>query len=220
MFAFVIAGKFLFDNKHYYISAIILMVFAAAPFFMKFGKKNIGARELTVMASIAAAAVASRAAFYTLPQVKPMCAVLIIAASAFGGETGFVLGALSMLLSNFIFGQGSWTPFQMFGMALTAYLCGKIFYKTKLGKNKIAVSLIGGAVCFAVYGFIVDLNSVFMMSADYSIKSVLTIFASGAPFNLIHGATTAALLFIGYNPIMEKFERVRIKYALFGEEYE
>lgn len=220
MFALVIAGKFFLDNKHYYISAVVLMLLAAVPFFIKFGKKNVGARELTVMASIAAAAVASRAAFYALPQVKPMCAVIIIAASAFGGETGFMLGALSVFLSNFIFGQGLWTPFQMFGMALTAYLCGKLFYKTKLGKNKIAVSLLGGAICFAVYGFIVDLSSVFMMSADYSLKSVLAIFASGAPFNLIHGATTAVLLFIGYVPIMEKLERVRIKYALFGEKYE
>lgn len=220
MFASVVAGKFFFDNRHYYISALILILLATVPFFISFNKKNLGARELTVMACIAAAAVASRAAFYSLPQVKPMCAVLIIAASAFGGEVGFMLGVLSVFLSNFIFGQGAWTPFQMFGMALTVYLCGKLFYKTKLGKNKMAVCVIGGLLCFAVYGFIVDLSSVFIMSADYSLKSVLSIFASGISFNIIHGITTAVLLFIGYNPIMEKLERIRTKYALFGEEYE
>lgn len=218
MFALAVVGKICFDNKHYYICAIALIVLAAVPFALKFGKKNIGSRELAVMASIAAAAVASRAAFFALQQVKPMCAVLIIAAAAFGGEVGFVLGALSMFLSNFIFGQGTWTAFQMFGMALTAYLCGKIFYKTKFGKNKLAASVVGGLLCFAVYGFSVDTGSVLLMAADYSPKSIFSVYLSGVPFNLIHGATTAVLLFIGYKPILEKLERVRIKYALFGEE--
>ena len=33
MFALVIAGKFFLDNKHYYISAVVLMLLAAVPFF-------------------------------------------------------------------------------------------------------------------------------------------------------------------------------------------
>ena len=54
-----------------------------------------------------------------LPQFKPVLALVIISGVAFGGETGFLVGAVTMLVSSILFSQGPWTPWQMFSMGIT-----------------------------------------------------------------------------------------------------
>lgn len=214
----VIIGGLYLSHGRYYIPALAVVVLSAVPFALKMNFKKLQAREIAVMASITALCVASRAAFFAVPQFKPMCAILIICAASFGKEVGFICGAVSMLLSNMIFGQGIHTPFQMFGMALTAYICGALFHKTKLSGNFIAVCILGAAVCFIVYGFVVDTCSVLMMVSDFTLGSVVSVYLSGVAFNAVHAAATAVFLLIGYIPIKKKLDRIMIKYALFGEE--
>ena len=59
-----------------------------------------------IIAVLCAIGIAGRAAFFMLPQFKPVMALTIIAGVAFGGETGFLVGAMTMLASNVLFGQG------------------------------------------------------------------------------------------------------------------
>ena len=214
--AAVVAGWFLTNGKQYYLLSLLVIAASMFPFFFSLERKKLQARELVITASVIAIAAASRSAFFFLPQIKPMCAVLIIAAVAFGAEFGFVSGALSMLISNFIYGQGMWTPFQMLGMGLTVFLCALIIRSFKI-KNRIAVGIISGVMCFVVYGITVDLSSVFMMVSDYNLKSVLAIYASGIPFNTAHSITTAVIVALCQPPINEKLERVKIKYGIFNE---
>ncbi len=207
---------FFIDNINYYILSVIVLALSMMPFFASLETKRLKARELVTVAAMVAIAVASRSAFYALPQVKPMCAVVIITALAFGPQIGFATGSLSMLVSNFLFGQGMWTPFQMFGMGMCGLLCGLMFYKSKEKTKPLTVAFAGAVIAFAVYGIIVDTNSVLMMSADYSLGSVLAIYASGVPFNAIHAISTFAFLLLIERPFIKVLERIRIKYDLFG----
>ena len=145
-----------------------------------------------------------------------MCAVLIIAAFAFGAEFGFISGALSMLISNFIYGQGMWTPFQMMGMGITVFLCAVIIKTFKI-KNRIIIGVISGVLCFFVYGIIVDLGSVFMMVSEFNLKSVLAVYSAGIPFNTVHSISTAVIVALIQPPVTEKLERIKIKYGIFAE---
>ena len=138
------------------------------------------------------------------------------AAIAFGPTVGFLVGSLSMFLSNFIFGQVMFTPFQMLGMGLVGFICGLIFFEKAYSKNKVLISLTGGLLCFAIYGFITDTCSVLMFITDYSISSVLPIYLSGLSFNIIHGVATGIILFFICKPMAEKFSRLRIKYGIFS----
>ncbi|MGN0467917.1 MAG: ECF transporter S component [Acutalibacteraceae bacterium] len=205
----------LFSAGNYYISAVLLIVLSIIPFFIYFENRKIKTSEIAVLAVMTALCVASRALFAFLPQVKPMCALVIITAIAFGPNLGFVVGALSVFVSNFIFGQGMFTPFQMLGMGLTAFFCSLIFYKKRFAYSRFAVSIVGALLCFAVYGFIVDSCSVLMMLTEYTPKSVLTVYLSGMPFNLIHALTTGIVLLLLYKPMNDKLSRLRIKYGIF-----
>ena len=80
------------------------------------------AREVAVIAVLCALGVAGRAAFSMLPQCKPVIALTVLTGAALGGESGFLVGAVTMLASNVLFGQGPWTPWQMFALGLIGLL--------------------------------------------------------------------------------------------------
>lgn len=214
--AFTVLGHVLLGGKQYYLTAVLIIAAVCIPFFVSFEKKKPNARELVMLACLTAIAVASRAAFYSVPSVKPLCAVVIITAVCLGPQTGFVSGVLSMFASNFIFGQGTWTPFQMLGMGAVGLIAGLFFHNREYRKNKVLLAVSGAAMAAVVYGLIVDLSSVLMMATEFSIKQIAAIYASGIPFNLSHGATTGiVLLFLG-KPMIEKIERIKTKYGLYG----
>ena len=87
------------------------------------GRKPKSKRTFTIIAVLCALGIAGRAAFFMLPQFKPVLALTIIAGVALGGETGFLVGAITMLVSNIMFSQGPWTPWQMFAMGIIGFSC-------------------------------------------------------------------------------------------------
>lgn len=207
-----------FQQGNYYISAVAIIILSLIPFYVLFEQRKIKTSEIVTLAVMIALCVASRVVMAYIPQVKPTCALVIVTAIAFGPNVGFFTGSLSMFVSNFIFGQGMFTPFQMLGMGLVGFICGLIFHKKPYTNNKLAVSIIGGLSCFIVYGIIVDSCSFFMMSTDFTFKSAIKIYLSGMSFNLVHGITTGILLFFINKPMTDKFNRLRIKYGIFSME--
>ena len=105
---------------------LFFLLASAIPFILVFDKKKPQARELVPIAVMAAIAVVGRTVFeiIPLPNFKPCSAIIIITAVAFGPEAGFLTGALTAFVSNFIFGQGPWTPWQMFTWGLVGFLAG------------------------------------------------------------------------------------------------
>lgn len=210
-----IGRKILSGKEYYYPMALIIIAAACLPFFISFEKKRPSSRELVVLACMSAIAVASRAAFYALPTVKPMCAVVIVTAACLGPQTGFICGVISMFASNFIFGQGMWTPFQMIAMGTVGLFAGLIFCNKKIRSNRFLLAAVGGILGFAVYGLIVDIGSVLMMTTEFSLKQIAAIYASGFGFNLSHGITTAVVLLLAGNAFIEKLDRIKNKYGMF-----
>lgn len=215
----ILCFRFL-ESRNYYISAVLIIIFSILPFFVYFENRKIKTAEIVLVAMMIALCVASRGVMAFVPQVKPTCALVIVTAIAFGPNVGFVTGSLSMLLSNFLFGQGMFTPFQMLGMGLVGFFCGLIFYAKRYNTNRIAVSITGGLVCFFVYGLVVDFSSVLMMVTDFNIGSVVSVYLAGISFNIIHGVTTAVLLFFINKPMTDKFSRLRVKYGIFETEFQ
>ena len=202
-------------SKQYYVASALIITLALAALFLSLEKKKMQTRELVAIACVVALAVVGRAALFMLPQVKLTCAIVILAAISFGPYVGFLCGSLSMLVSNIFFGQGAHTPFQMFGMGLVAFLCGLIFYKKSYGRNRPAVAIVGGILCFAVYGFIVDSSSALFFSAAPTVKTMLPSYISGMSFNAIHAVTTLIALFVATPYIQDTFDRIAKKYGLF-----
>ena len=211
-----VLNRFLSGKEYYYLMAVLIIAVSCLPLLVSFEKSRPSARELAVLACMSALAAASRAAFFSLPTIKPSCAIVIITAACFGAQSGFICGALSMFVSNFLFGQGPWTPFQMLAMGAVGLAAGLIFCNKKVRNNRLILASVGGMLCFVIYGLIVDISSVLMMATVFSLKQILSIYASGVPFNFSHAATTAVVLLLAGKAFIEKLDRIKIKYGMFG----
>ncbi len=204
---------FLGDRRYYFISLLIIFE-TMIPFCMVFESKKPKARELIIISVLCAIAVAGRAAFFMLPQFKPVVAIVIISAVCFGGETGFLVGAVSGFVSNFFFGQGPWTPWQMFAFGIIGFIAGILFKKGFLRKTKASLCIFGFIATLAIYGGIMNPASVIMYQANPTKAMIISAYIMGIPFDLIHSLGTAFFLWFISEPMMHKLERIKVKYGL------
>ncbi len=201
------------DRKYYFISLLIILE-TMLPFVMVFEGRKPQARELVIIAVLCAIAVAGRTAFFMLPQFKPVIAIVIITGVAFGGEAGFLVGAVTGLVSNIFFGQGPWTPWQMFAFGIIGFLAGVLFKKGVLQYNTIALCIFGGLATFFIYGGIMNPASVLMFQARPTIQMFYLAYIQGIPFDLVHAVATVIFLYFIAKPMLEKLDRIKIKYGL------
>ena len=204
---------FLGDRKYYFISLLIILE-TMIPFLMVFESRKPKARELIVISVLCAIAVAGRAAFFMLPQFKPVVALVIIAGVAFGGETGFLVGSITGFVSNFFFGQGPWTPWQMFAFGIIGFIAGILFKKGFLRKTKASLCIFGFLATFVIYGGIMNPASVIMWQNKINWDMIEVAYIMGIPFDLIHALGTAFFLWFISEPMIDKIERIKIKYGL------
>lgn len=210
--ALLLAETFLWKNRQYYLSSVILLILAIAMLFARFERRRPQVREIVILAVMTALAVAGRAAFYWAPQFKPVCAIVILTAVAFGAESGFMTGAAAGLISNFFFGQGPWTPWQMVSFGLVGYLAGMLFRGTAVKRTPLLVY--GFLSVLIVYGIIMDTANVLMYSQAVTWPLLLASYVSGFAFNLIHAAATVVFLLLLQEPILSKLRRINTKYGI------
>ena len=204
---------YLGDRKYYFISLLVLFE-CILPFFLVFEGRKPQARELILIAVLCALGVAGRAAFFMLPQFKPVMAIVIISGVAFGGETGFLVGAVTMLTSNILFGQGPWTPWQMFSMGIIGFLAGVLFQKGLLRRTRLSLTVFGAMAAILIFGGIMNPASALMWNGEINRKIILTYYMTGFPMDLIQASATGLFLWFLSRPMLEKLDRVKVKYGL------
>lgn len=200
-------------DRNYWVISMTLVILAMWPFFSLFERRKPRAREIVPIAVMSAIAAIGRFAFAMIPQFKPVAAIVIITGISFGAEAGFLTGAISALVSNFFFGQGPWTPWQMFGFGVIGFLAG-IAYKYKIIKNKISICIFG-CLCGYLYGLIVNLWTVLSYGSTITKEAVIATYTLSIPFDTIHAVSTVIFLYILAMPMKEKMERLKMKYGLY-----
>lgn len=205
----------------YYLVSALLICAALGSFAFSFERRKPQAREVVLVAVMCALAVAARVAFAGVPYVKPMMAVIMIAGVAFGSRVGFLAGSMTALVSNFVFSQGPWTPWQMVAYGIAGLVLGVIADKGLVSRGswslrvRVAVSVFAGLLTTFVVGIVLDTCTLFTMASTVSAKTALMVYAAGFPINVVQGVSTAVCMFVFANPLLEKLERVRKKYGLF-----
>ena len=209
-------GVFYLQRQQYAIVSLLVLLECMLPFFLVFEGRKPQARELVVIAVLCAISVAGRAAFFMLPQFKPVMAMTIIAGVALGGESGFLVGALSMLVSNMFFSQGPWTPWQMFCMGIIGFLAGVLFRKGLLRRTRGSLGTFGVFSAIVIYGGIMNPASVLMWANADTLtwKVLLTYYVTGFPMDCVHAFATLFFLLIAAEPMLEKLDRIKVKYGL------
>ncbi len=204
---------YLGDRKYYFISLLIILE-TMLPFALIFEGRKPQARELVIISVLCAIASVGRVAFVMLPQFKPVVALVIIAGVCFGGETGFLVGSITAFVSNIYFGQGPWTPWQMFAFGIVGFLAGVLFQKGILRLNKIELCIFGFFATLIICGGILNIATVIMSQNKITMEMILKTISLGLPMDLIHSASTAFFLWFALEPLVAKLERIKVKYGL------
>ena len=208
-------GVFYIDIKQYYLVAFAVLLECMLPFFMIFEGRKPKARELTIIAVLCAIGIAGRAAFFMLPQFKPVLALTIISGVAFGGEAGFLVGAVTMLTSNILFSQGPWTPWQMFAMGIIGFLAGILYKKGWLRRSRLSLCVFGVISAIVIYGGIMNPALALVWGNEtLNWNIIISYYITGFPLDCIQAIATAIFLWFIAEPMLEKLDRIKTKYGL------
>lgn len=203
------------DIKKYNIISLAVLLECMLPFFMIFEGRKPKSRELVIISVMCALGVAGRSAFFMLPHFKPVMAITIISGVAFGAESGFLVGAVTMLASNVLFSQGPWTAWQMFAMGLTGFFAGILFRKGLLRRTRISMCIYGAIVAIVIYGGIMNPASALIWGTETLNKEILiTYYITGFPMDCVQAFSTVFFLYFTAEPMLEKLDRIKVKYGL------
>jgi energy-coupling factor transport system ATP-binding protein len=212
----IFIGAYYLGGMRYYLIAFLILIETMLPFFLVFEGRKPQTRELVVIAVLCAIGVVGRSAFFMLPSFKPVLALVIISGVAFGGETGFLVGAMTMIASNVLFGQGPWTPFQMFSAGIIGFLAGVLFRKGLLRRSRISLCIFGAIATVVIYGGIMNPAAALIYARTLNWKLLLTYYVSGIPVDLVHATATVLFLWFAAEPMLEKLDRIKTKYDLYS----
>ena len=193
----------------------VIVAFAAVGvFFASFEASRPALRQIMPTVVLAALAAAGRVLFAPIPDFKPVSAICILAGAVFGRRSGFLVGALAALVSNFFFGQGPWTPWQMFAMGIIGWLAGVLYRKGVLRRGRLSLCIFGVICSTIVYGGIMNPASALMWSNTINWKIILSYYVTGLPVDLVRAIATFFFLWLIAEPMLEKLDRVKVKYGL------
>lgn len=203
----VIAGAVIFDEKRHLIVSFGIALLALILFSTGFERKEFGSRRMVIAAVMTALCIVGR----FIPFFKPVTALTVITAIYLGGESGFLVGALAALLSNFYFGQGPWTPFQMLAWGLIGLIAG--FLANPLKKHRWLLILFG-VLSGMAYSFVMDMWTVLWYDGGFRIELYLSAIVTALPHTVMYSVSNFIFLWFMAKPFGDKLERIKIKYGI------
>lgn len=207
----VIIGVLLWRDQQYNLIIMLLVVISWIPFYFKYELSHPKTREVVILAIMIALTTLARTLFILFPSFKPVSALVIIMAVVFGKQDGFLCGSLSALISDFVFGIGPWTPFQMFAWGLIGYLAGMFCHQ--LYQNKWLLYSYG-AVAGIIFSMIMDLWSVLAIDNSFNLSRYLFTVIAALPVTITYIVSNIIFIFVFKDAMFKILQRVKIKYGI------
>jgi energy-coupling factor transport system substrate-specific component len=182
--------------------------------FVWYERSRPPSQVVALVAALAALAVAGRIALGALPNVKPLTTdVIVFAGYALGGAPGFAVGALSGLVSNFWFGQGPWTPWQMVGWGLCGIL-GAVLALVTRNAGRLSLAATCGLAAL-MYGALLNfsLMASYGGGGDLSLRYYGVLWVRAIPFEIAHAGGNIAFALIAGPAIVRMLTRFRDRFA-------
>ena len=168
------------------LAAFGILALGLAGGFGWYERSRPDARIVALVATLAAFAALGRIAFAALPNVKPTTDIVLISGYALGGAPGFMIGALAGLTSNFFFGQGPWTPWQMAGWGAVGLIGAGVAVITRRRISRWPLAIVCMVVGFA-FTALQDVGD-WVTYSDHSPAQLGVYVGKGLGFDAIHAA--------------------------------
>ena len=216
LLALLVVSIVFFHYKAYLLLSMIMIAAIMIPFFARFEWRDVGGREVVLLAMLAAIAAVGRVPFAGLPSIQPTSFIIIMAGLVFGAESGFIVGAVAAIVSNFFLGQGPWTPWQMYGWGMMGMTAGLLrntsWMKTVWGKCTF------GFIWGYVFGWIMNMWVIVGNIEAVTWKYVVGVFVSSVYFDLAHALSNVFFIIVFGAGWIKILRRIQGKYGLLQEQ--
>jgi energy-coupling factor transport system substrate-specific component len=209
--AVIFLGSTIFKDRQYAFVTFAVVFLACVPFYLSFERRKDNGKLMIIIAVMVALSSVGRFVFAAVPGFKPVTALVILTALYFGGEAGFVTGSLTAVISNFYFGQGPWTPFQMFAWGLIGLFAGLL--AKKLLKSRILL-IIYGVFAGAFYSLLMDIWSVLWWDGAFNYARFIAAVVTALPATAMYSVSNAVFLCIFIRPVGGILNRIKRKYGV------
>lgn len=199
---------------------MILLAIIIALFYLSFERSHPKAAELVLVAQLCALCICSRAIFSFVPYFNPVMALIMLSGVALGAKKGFLIGSLTAFGSNFIFGQGPWTLYQMVSWGLSGAIFGWLCLIGAIRRQDWRVKDYFFACFFAVVsvifvtGPLADLSGVFMFGVN-DVKSLFVLLSGGFLLNLALAASSVVTILLVSHSFLFALGRT-VKKSVYG----
>ena len=173
------------------IASTVVLVAALGGLIVSYERGDLSSRTIGLVAALAGLAVAGRLAFAPLPNVKPTTDIILIAGFALGARAGFATGAITALVSNMVFGQGPWTPWQMFAWGMAGVLGAAVSRVTRGRISRWGLAL-AGAFAGLAFGAVMDVSQWLLYGGSPRESTLVAYSLTSLPWNVAHAVGNAA----------------------------
>ena len=194
-------------------SSLLLLALALVAGFGWYEREKPPARVLALVAALAALAVVGRLAFAAIPNVKPTTDIVLFAGYALGAVPGFVVGAVTALVSNIFLSQGPWTVWQMAGWGAVG-VGGALLARALRGRepNRFLLAAVCGLAGLA-FGAWMDVYQ-WTLGARQDLDSYLVVASTSLPYNLAHAIGNVVFCLLIGPAFIRALERYRRRLEL------
>jgi energy-coupling factor transport system substrate-specific component len=192
------------------VASFLILAAVLIAGFAWYERSRPPSQVVALVAALAALAIAGRIAFAAFPNVKPTTDIVILSGFALGPAPGFAVGALTALVSNFWFGQGPWTPWQMAGWGLCGVL-GAALSLRRREVGRLTLAIFCGAAGLA-YGLLLNFSLMATYGGELSLQRFLALEARAIPFDLAHAAGNVVLALIAGPAMLRMLVRFRERF--------
>ncbi len=170
--------------------AILLAVLIILAFFFKFESVALGSKEIALVSMLATTSAVLRIPFAAIPSFQPCTFLIICSGYVFGPISGFMVGAMTPLISNFFLGQGPWTLYQMLAWGLIGYGAA---YLRRFNLDRKGLIVIG-VICGFVFGFLTNIYFWLFFTYPLTLRTLILVQISSLWFDISHAAGNAIFL--------------------------
>lgn len=129
-------------QSNWSLISLVFIMAALACSYCLYERRGASAREVALVATLAALAGLSRVPFAAVPSLQPTTFLVLISGFVFGPGPGFMVGSLAAFVSNLFLGHGPWTPWQMAAWGM-AGIFGGLWGQRSGTYPKVAMTLMG-----------------------------------------------------------------------------
>jgi energy-coupling factor transport system substrate-specific component len=192
------------------LTSFVILAVVLLGGFAWYERSRPPSQVVALVAALAALAIAGRIAFAAFPNVKPTTDIVVFAGYALGPAPGFVVGALAGLVSNFWFGQGPWTPWQMAGWGMCGVMGAALALGTR-NAGRLSLAAVCGLAGIA-YGVLLNFSLMATYGGDLSLERFLTLEARAIPFDLAHVVGNVAFALLAGPAMVRMLVRFRQRF--------